>query len=195
MSRSCGLFPDKHITTVNLSSNVGAAMVAGQLTFGVLHLDDIPVIERESGKKLTVVMEIEKTAPGTHYLMFVTLKKTLATRRDTLVRALAAQIEAIAFMYEPKNRGKVAGYAKATGRKPGDARNAVKVFTDFNYWPKTTNGLNRKRIARTVKIQSIVGKKTKGKSGIKPGKTPVSYEQLIDTTLWTEAMALVRKSK
>ena len=63
MSRSCGLFPDKHIKTVNLSSNVGAAMVAGQLTFGVLHLDDIPVIERESGKKLTVVMEIEKTLP------------------------------------------------------------------------------------------------------------------------------------
>ena len=43
--------------------------------------------------------------------------------------------------------------------------------------------------------KSIVGKKTKGKSGIKPGKTPVSYEQLIDTTLWTEAMALVKKSK
>ena len=160
-----------------------------------MNIDDIPVIERESGKKLTVVMEIEKTAPGTHYLMFVTLRKTLATRRDTLVRTLAAQIEAIAFMYDPKNRDKVAGYAKATGRRPGDARNAVKVFTEFNYWPRTTNGLNRKRIARTIKIQSIVGKKTKGKSGIKPGKTPVSYEQLIDTTLWTDAMALVKKSK
>ncbi len=195
MSRSCGLFPDKHITTVNLSSNVGAAMVAGRLTFGVLHLDDIPVIERESGKKLTVVLEIEKTAPGTHYLMFVTHKKTLATRRDALVRALAAQIEAIAFMYDPKNADKVARYAKATGRKPGDALSAVKVFTAFNYWPNGHNGLNKKRIARTIKIQSIVGKKTKGKSGIKPGTTPVSFGQLTDVTVWDEAMALVKKSK
>ena len=195
MSRSCGLFPDKHIKTVNLSSNVGAAMVAGQLTFGVLHLDDIPVIERESGKKLTVVMEIEKTAPGTHYLMVVTHKKTLATRRAALVRAVAAQIEAIAFMYDPKNADKVARYAKATGRKPGDALSAVKVFTAFNYWPNGHNGLNKKRIARTIKIQSIVGKKTKGKSGIKPGKTPVSFGQLTDVTVWNDAMALVKKSK
>lgn len=192
MSRSCGLFPDKDIRTVNLSSNVGAAMVAGQLTFGVLHLDDIPVIERESGKKITVVMEIEKTAPGTHYLMVVTHKKTLASRRAALVRMLAAHIEAIAFMYDPANRDKVAGFAKATGRKPGDARNAVKVFTDFNYWPNGHNGLNKKRIARTIKIQSIVGRKTKGKSGIKPGKTPVTYDQLIDDSLWNEARAMVK---
>ena len=193
MARACNLRPDRDIPTVNLSSNVGAAMVAGQLTFGVLHLDDIPVIERESGKKVTVVLEIEKTAPGTHYLMFVTHKKTLATKRNLLVRALAAQIEAIEFMYNPVNRAKVATYAKATKRSVRDAKNAVKVFTNFNYWPRGTNGLNKKRIAKTVKIQAIVGKKTKGKSGIKPGKKPVGYDGLVDTSLWKEAMALVKK--
>ena len=159
MSRSCGLFPDRQIKTVNLSSNVGAAMVAGQLTYGVLHLDDIPVIERESGKKLTIMLEIEKTAPGTHYLLFVTTKKNLAAKRDLIVKAVAAQIEAVAFMYDPKNVEKVAGYAKATGRSLGDAKNAVKTFTDFKYWPLGHNGLNEKRIAKTIKIQSIVGKK------------------------------------
>lgn len=193
MARSCKLFPDRQIPTVNLSSNVGAAMVAGQINFGVLHLDDIPVIERESGKKLTVVMEIEKTAPGTHYLMYVTLKKTLASKRDMLVRSVAAQIEAIEFMYNPANRAKVAAYAKATKRKIGDATSAVKVFTDFNYWPRGTNGLNKKRIARTVKIQAIVGKKTKGKSGIKPGKTPVSFDQLTDVSVWADAAKLAGK--
>lgn len=193
MARSCKLFPDKHIPTVNLSSNVGAAMVAGQINFGVLHLDDIPVIERESGKKVTIVMEIEKTAPGTHYLMFVTLKKTLANKRDMLVRAVAAQIEAINFMYNPANRAKVAAYAKATKRKIDDAKMAVKVFTDFNYWPRGTNGLNKKRIARTVKIQAIVGKKTKGKSGIKPGKKPVSFDQLTDVSVWIDAAKLAGK--
>jgi NitT/TauT family transport system substrate-binding protein len=193
MARSCKLFPDRQIPTVNLSSNVGAAMVAGQINFGVLHLDDIPVIERESGKKLTVVMEIEKTAPGTHYLMFVTLKKTLAAKRNMLVRSVAAQIEAIEFMYNPANRTKVAAYAKATKRKIGDATSAVKVFTEFNYWPRGTNGLNKKRIARTVKIQAIVGKKTKGKSGIKPGKKPVSFDQLTDVSVWIDAAKLAGK--
>lgn len=193
MSRSCKLFPDRQIPTVNLSSNVGAAMVAGQINFGVLHLDDIPVIERESGKKLTVVMQIEKTAPGTHYLMYVTLKKTLATKRDMLVRSVAAQIEAIDFMYNPANRAKVAAYAKATKRKIGDATSAVKVFTDFNYWPRGTNGLNKKRIAKTVKIQAIVGKKTKGKSGIKPGKKPVGFDQLTDVSVWADAAKIAGK--
>lgn len=192
MSRSCKLLPDKHIPTVNLSSNVGSAMVAGQLNFGVLHLDDIPVIERESGKKLTVVMEIEKTAPGTHYLMFVTHKKNLKAKRDLLVRAVAAQIEAIEFMYNPANAAKVASFAKATKRNHKDAVSAVKVFTKFNYWPRGTNGLDKKRIARTVKIQAIVGKKTKGKSGIKPGKAPVTFGQLTDTSLWDEAKAMVK---
>ena len=37
------------VQQVALSSNVGAAMVAGQIKFGVLHIDDIPVIEIEFG--------------------------------------------------------------------------------------------------------------------------------------------------
>jgi len=195
MARACGLVPDKDIPTVNLSSNVGAAMVAGQLTFGVLHLDDIPVIERESGKKLFIVLEIEKTAPGTHYTALVTNSKKLAANRDKLVRVVAAHIEAAKFMYDPANFAKVGGYAKPTGRSLQDATNAVKVFTDFGYWPNGHNGLDRKRIEKTVKIQEIVGKKSKGKSGIQPGKTPVSYERFTDVTIWNDAMALVNKSK
>ncbi len=195
MVRPCKLMPDKNIKTVNLSSNVGSAMVAGQLKFGVLHLDDVPVIERESGKKLTIVAEIEKASPGTHYLMVVTTKKTMANRRDVLVRATAAHIEAIRYMYDPKNNKAVAGYAKATGRKLGDAQNAVKIFTDFNYWPNGHVGLNAKRLARTIKIQVIVGKKSKGKGGIKPGKKPVSIAALTDVSIFAEAIALVNKRK
>lgn len=195
MARFCNLTPDKDIPTVNLSSNVGAAMVAGQLTFGVLHFDDIPVIERESGKKLTIVLEIEKTAPGTHYTSLVTNSKKLAANRDKLVRVVAAHIEAITFMNDPANFEKVGGYAKPTGRSLRDATNAVKTFTDFEYWPNGHPGLDRKRIEKTVKIQAIVGKKTKGKSGIQPGKTPMSYERFVDLSIWNDAMALVKKTK
>lgn len=193
MARSCKLRPDRDFPTVNLSSNVGAAMVAGQLNFGVLHLDDIPVIERESGKKVTIVMEIEKTAPGTHYLLYTVTRKTLKEKRDLLVRALAAQIEGVRFMYNPANAAKVAEYAKPTGRSVSDATNAVKAFVDFKYWTKDGNGLNEKRINKTVKIQAIIGKRTKGKAGINPAKKPVSFADLTDASLYKEAMALVNK--
>ncbi len=131
MTRACGLMPDKDYPTVNLSSNVGAAMVAGQLTFGVLHLDDVPVIERESGKKMTVVLQYEKTSPGTHYTALTVNSKKLAANRDMLVRVVAAHIEAIKFMNDPANYGKVGGYAKPTGRSLQDATNAVKMFVEF----------------------------------------------------------------
>jgi NitT/TauT family transport system substrate-binding protein len=195
MARACNLVPDKDIPTVNLSSNVGAAMVAGQLTYGVLHLDDIPVIERESGKKLTIVLEIEKTAPGTHYTALVTDKKKLPANRDKMVRVVAAHIEAIKYMSDPANFEKVGGFAKPTGRNLKDATNAVKMFTEFGYWPNGHAGLDQKRIEKTVKIQEIVGQKSKGKSGIQPGKTPVTYEQLVDMSIYSDAIALLKKSK
>jgi len=193
MSRACNLLPDKDIPTVNLSSNVGAAMVAGQLTYGVLHLDDIPVIERESGKKLTIVLQIEKTAPGTHYTGLFTTSKKIAADRDAVVRLVAAHIEAIRFMYDPANFAKVGGYAKPTGRNLQDATNAVKVFTDFGFWPNGHAGLDQKRFQKTVDIQVMVGKKSQGKGGIKPEATPVTYERFADLSIWNDAMALVKK--
>ena len=51
------------VQQVALSSNVGAAMIAGQLKFGVLHIDDIPVIEAETKKPLKVVVMAEGLAP------------------------------------------------------------------------------------------------------------------------------------
>ena len=195
MARSCNLLPDKDIPTVNLSSNVGAAMVAGQLTFGVLHLDDRAVIEHESGKKLTTVLQIEKTTPGVHYTALVVDSKKLAANRDKFVRLVAANIEAVKFMYDPANAEKVAAFAKPTGRSLKDATQAVKDFTAFDYWPNGIPGLDKSRIEKTVKIQVIVGKKTKGKGGIKPNAKPVSYDQLVDLSIWNDAMALVNKSK
>jgi len=65
----CKLTTDTDVPTVPLSSNVGTAMASGQITFGVLHLDDAPVIERMSGKKVHVIAEMEKVVPDQHYLV------------------------------------------------------------------------------------------------------------------------------
>lgn len=193
--RSCGLKTDIDVPTVNLSSNVGAAMVAGRLTFGVLHLDDIPVIERESGKKVNVVARIRDVSPGTHYLLMVVTKKTLSQRREALVRLLAAYIEAIAYMRNPANADRVAKIARVTGRKLQDAKNALKAYNKLEFWPNGHDGLNAKRIAKTIKIQVIIGKKSKGRGGINPKKTPTSFARVTDASLWSEALALTKKSR
>jgi hypothetical protein len=65
----------------------------------------------------------------------------------------------------------------------------------MDYWPRTTAGLSKKRIMRAVAIQTGVGKRTKGKGGIKPNKTPASHARLTDLTIYEDARALVKKMK
>ena len=70
------------VQQVALSSNVGAAMVAGQLKFGVLHVDDIPVIEAETKKPLKTIITQKSIRPVDHYLLLVANQDQLAKNRD-----------------------------------------------------------------------------------------------------------------
>ena len=182
--RSCNL-KTKDVKAVGLSSNVGAAMIAGQITYGILHLDDIPVIERQSGKKVKIVARVNEIAKNAHYVLLITTKKTLGEKRDALVRMVAAHIEAAKYMKNPANADKVARIAKITGRNHSDALVALKQFNDINFWPSETNGMSPKKIKITTKIQKKVG-------GIKKGKTPVPYSKLVDTSIWADAKRLTR---
>jgi NitT/TauT family transport system substrate-binding protein len=194
MVRPCKLLPDKDVPTVNLSANVAAAMIAGQINFGVLHSDDIPLIERESGKKVTIVARVEETSPGSHYAVMVSNKKVIAERRDALVRLSAAHIEAMNMLYDESNWDKISLIAKNNGRTPEDAKLALKLFTDLNYWPRNAAGLDKKRIDKAIAIQTGVGKRTKGKAGINPAKTPVSHADLTDLSIVNDALALIEKT-
>ena len=194
MVRPCKLIPDKDVQTVNLSTNVGAAMVSGQLKLGVLHSDDIPVIERESGKKVTIVARVEETSPGSHYAVIVTNDKVVAERRDALVRLAAAHIEAMNLLYDKSKWEEISKIAAPTGRSPEDSIKALELFTNLNYWPKNTAGLDQKRIEKAIAIQTGVGKRTKGKAGINPAKTPVAYGDLTDNSIVQDALALIAKT-
>lgn len=194
MVRPCKLIPDKDVQTVNLSTNVGAAMVSGQLKLGVLHSDDIPVIERESGKKVTIVARVEETSPGSHYAVIVSNKKVIADRRDALVRMAAAHIEAMNMLYDKSKWDEIAKIAAPTGRSPEDAVKALEIFTGINYWPRNDAGLDQKRIEKAIAIQTGVGKRTKGKSGINPEKSPVAYGDLTDKSIVDDALALIAKT-
>jgi len=175
----------EEVQQVALSSNVGAAMVAGQLKFGVLHVDDIPVIEAESKKKLKVIVWQKDSRPVDHYLLLVAQQDQLAKNRDAYVRIVAGLIEAERFMRNPANHAKGAQDAAPTGRSAEIALQALKGYIEMEFWPKDHDGLGRKNIEVVGAIQLKVG-------NIKPDKKPAPYERIVDPSVWKDANAMVK---
>ena len=188
--KKCHLVTDKDVPTVPLSSNVGTAMASGQLTFGVLHIDDIPVIERMSGKKVHIIAHLEDVAPGIHYIALVVRKDNLAKKHDAFVRFLAAVRDAAQWMHDPKNADKAATIAMVTKRDKADALKALAAYNKMQFWPLHTAGLDKARVERAIANQVNVGKISKGRSGINPSKKPPTYAQMVDLSVWRAAEKL-----
>jgi NitT/TauT family transport system substrate-binding protein len=183
--RPCGIKVDD-LKLVPLSTNVGAAMVAGQLKFGVLHLDDVPVLEDQLGKKLTVVQSFRDVNQLSHYLVMVALRDKLKARRESYVKLVAALIDATRFTLDAKNLDRVAQIASVTGRTPKIAKETLPRFARIELWPVGNDGLAKENLDAVVATEKELG-------GIKPGKTPVAYEKLVDRTVWKDASALAGK--
>src|SRR4029077_13904959 len=79
------------VQQVALGSNASPAMLAGRLTYGVLHLDDLALIETQ-GEKLHIMLEMKKTNPDSHYLVLVVRADKLKENRDAYVRTVAAMV-------------------------------------------------------------------------------------------------------
>jgi NitT/TauT family transport system substrate-binding protein len=180
----CGL-KVQALNQVGLSSNVGAALIAGQLKVGVLHLDDLAVIEEKLGRKLAIITTMKQVKPIGHYNLFAARADRLAARRDAYVRVVAGLIDAGSFMRDPKNRDRVAEIATVTGRSPAEAKDALGKYLDLEFWPDGTDGLDPKKVEAEIKEQVAVG-------AIQPGKTPVTYDKLVDRSVWQDAVALTR---
>jgi NitT/TauT family transport system substrate-binding protein len=173
------------VKQIALSSNTAPAMIAGQLSFGVLHLDDVAVIERQ-GKKVHVVLEMKKTTPTSHYLLVTVRQDKLKDNRDSYVRLLAGMIEAARFMQDAKNADRVADAAAPVGHPKDIAKNALKQFLDIGFWAVNDDGLEQKKLDAMIQVQMRTG-------GIQPGKEAVKYERLVDLSVWRDAKALVDK--
>ncbi|MFL5361805.1 MAG: ABC transporter substrate-binding protein [Myxococcales bacterium] len=183
--RPCGIKVDD-LKLVALSTNVGAAMVAGQLKFGVLHLDDVPVLEDQLGKKLTVVQSFRDVNQLSHYLVMVALRDKLKAKRESYVKLVAALIDATRFTLDAKNLDRVAQIASITGRTPKIAKETLPRFARIELWPVGNDGLAKENLDAVVATEKELG-------GIKPGKTPVAYDKLVDRTVWKDASALAGK--
>jgi NitT/TauT family transport system substrate-binding protein len=182
---ACGLKVDQ-VKLVSVSSNVGAAMIAGQIKIGVLHTDDVPVLEEQMGKRLTIVSTFHEVAPVSHYNLIVSTRKSLELKRAAYARVLAGLIEATRYMVDPKNADRVASIATVTGRTAQVAKQALPHFYRIKYWPLEDDGLGKVNLDRVIATEKEFG-------GIKPGKEPVAYERLVDRGVWKEAEALLKK--
>ena len=169
---------------VGLGGGTAPAMIAGKLQYGVLHLDDIAAIE-DQGKKVNILMKLKDTDPNSHYLMLVVKKDNLAAKRDAIVRATAAMIESARFMNDPKNIDAVAEIGTITGNSKAIAKAALKQFLAIDFWAQKDDGLPRNRLEATAALMKKIG-------AIKEGKEPVTYEKLVDPSVWKDANAMVK---
>lgn len=180
--RPCGLKIDR-VKLVALSTNVGAAMVAGQLKLGVLHQDDVPVIEEELKRPLTVVQSFRDVNQKSHYLVLVSTRPKLARKREAFVRYLSAIIDATRYTLDSSHWDRVARIASVTGRSEKIAREVLPRMAKIEMWPVNDDGLAREHLEAVVQTEKELG-------GIKPGKTPVAYDRLVDRSVWKDADAL-----
>jgi len=174
------------VQQVALGSNTAQAMIAGQIKYGILHLDDVPDIESR-GKKVVVIKTQHESSPISHWISIVARKDRIAQKRDAYVRMLAGIIAAGHYMENPKNAERVAKIAEVTGRSYEIALGALKGYLKFGLWAIDNDGLDKDQLEKLVAFQAKVG-------AIKEGKTPPTYDQIADPSLWRDANALYQKS-
>jgi NitT/TauT family transport system substrate-binding protein len=172
------------VKQIALGSSSGPAMIAGRLKYAVLHLDDLAEIKAQ-GKPVHVLLAMKNTNPTSHYIMLVIRKDNLAKNRDAVVRTVAGLIAAARFMQDPKNADAVAKAAAVTGHSKAVNLLALKEFLAIDFWAAKDDGLPRNKIEAVAKLMKKIG-------AIKPGKTPVTYDQLVDTSIWKDANAMVK---
>ena len=172
------------VKQIALGSSPGPALLAGRLQFAVLHLDDLAEIAHQ-GKKLNILLAMKNTNPTSHYLMLVVRKDNLAKNRDAIVRTVAGMVEAAHFMQDPKNADAVAEAAAVTGHNKEVNKEALKSFLAINFWAVKDDGLPRSKLEATAALMKKIG-------SIKPDKQPVTYDALVDQTVWKDANAMVK---
>jgi NitT/TauT family transport system substrate-binding protein len=183
--RACNLkFTD--VKQAALGTSVGPSMIAGQISLGVLHTDDLANIAKQMGKPVTIVQKFKDVNPLSHYMSVVTTKDRLKAKREDFVKVVAALHDAIIFMNDSKNLDKVAQIAKVTGAEIDVTKPSLEQFLKIEFWPVDKDGLNRKNIETAIATEKTSG-------NIKADKTPVTYDQLVDTSLYTDAKKIEKK--
>jgi ABC-type nitrate/sulfonate/bicarbonate transport system substrate-binding protein len=185
LNGGCNSMKLEEVQQTPLSSNVAPALIAGQLKFGVLHLDDVATVEQQ-GKKVYRLATEHKANPNGHYLVFIVRQDKLKENRDLYVRVMAGLIDAARFIRDPKNADRVGEDSMPTGHSKEISKATIKPLIEIDYWTADANGLDQKRMENMIGVAQRTG-------GIQPGKTPATYDRLVDNTVFRDALALVER--
>ena len=82
---SCGVKLEDVQQIALVSTATMQAMVADQMKFGILHFDEIPVIEQQ-GKPVKVIARLVDMNPNSHFLVLTARRSDVAKNRDAYVR-------------------------------------------------------------------------------------------------------------
>jgi ABC-type nitrate/sulfonate/bicarbonate transport system substrate-binding protein len=182
---SCGVKIEE-VQQISLPSTATMqAMVADRMKFGVMHFDEIPVIEQQ-GKPVKIIARLVDVDPSSHFLVITARKSEVAKNRDSYVRFIAGIIDAARFMKDPKNAERTAEIATITTRTKEQAKAAFAFLNPLGYWPADDDGLDQTKLEAVIATMVKIG-------SIRPGKTAVSYDRLVDRSVWRDAAALVDK--
>jgi ABC-type nitrate/sulfonate/bicarbonate transport system substrate-binding protein len=115
----------------------------------------------------------------------VARRDKLKANRDAYVRTVAGLIEAGRFMQDPANADAVAEAAAITGHNKAISKAALKQFLAVNFWATKDDGMPRGKLEAVAKLMKRIG-------AIKADKEPVSYDALVDASVWKDASAMVK---
>jgi NitT/TauT family transport system substrate-binding protein len=188
MLASCGLTVDD-VKFVNFAGPpVIQALVQGQVKLANLHYDEEAFIETTTDVNVEEVISLVKDVnPETHYVLQVVTDDYLAKNREAVVRMTAAYIEANKFIRDPANSDRFAEIAaKYNGQPIEVAQKSVALFLDFDFWPEGSGLEDEAKFMGVVKEQVAAG-------AITEAQAP-TYEDLIDPSVYDEALALVEST-
>ena len=171
------------VKTVDLPGSTGmGALIAGQLTLNVDHLDEAREVEALTGKAVTVVLKLSDVDAYQHFELLVTTKDKLQAYRALFVKVLEGDIDAANWLADPKNLDAGTTIAQITGDSPSVARDALATYIRAKWWNGAESGLTVQRITRTIGLGLRLGI-------IPPAGNSLSWKTVADTSLWRDASA------
>lgn len=180
---SCGLTPED-VTYTNVAGAQAQAMVQGQTSSGVLHIDQAAeAMSKFPDAGLQPLADFWHELPDWHYSGFVAPESLLEERREDVVAFTAANILATEFMKDESNKEAVLDTAEKVTQKSRDIlSDAYDAFLANGLWPET-HGYPKDMVEYTIDQQVQLGNITNDQAP--------SYEDLVDVSIYEEALALI----
>jgi NitT/TauT family transport system substrate-binding protein len=169
--RSAGL-GEKDVRFVSILSEDVPPLVAGQIDTAILHVEQALVAQKQK-PSLHILAKLWEVEPLQLYNVLAVQEKTIAERRDEMVRMTKAIIRATRLMYEDKAKV-LPIIVKHTGLEAAIISPAFDVIAGSCVWDGE-HGLARERVDYTSQRMERVG-------NIDKGKAP-SYEENVDLSI------------